>query len=65
MKFTKRDNGPENNSINEWECGQWAIVELAFLFGQHRVQIWNHRPHCKYHRRGGAQLLNLQSRDGP
>ena len=48
MKFTKRDTGPENNSINEWVSGEWAIVELAFLYGQHRIQVWHELPYLNY-----------------
>lgn len=42
MKFTKRDP-TEVMSINEWVSGTWAIVELAYMFGQHRIQIWDER----------------------
>lgn len=47
MKFVKRDN-TEISSINEWACGVWVIVELAFLFGQHRIQLWHELPHLNY-----------------
>ena len=38
MKFEQRAN-TEMSSINEWQAGNYAIVELAFTFGQHRIQI--------------------------
>jgi hypothetical protein len=39
MKFEKRAN-TEMSSINEWQAGKYVIAELAFAFGQHRIQIW-------------------------
>jgi len=49
MKFVKREPSQDiEHSLNEWVAGEWAIVELAFLFGQHRVQVWHERPQYKY-----------------
>jgi len=43
VKFTKREN-TTSASINEWTSPNFVVAELAFMFGQHRVQIW-HGPH--------------------
>jgi len=47
MKFEQRAN-TEVSSINEWQAGNYAIVELAFTYGQHRIQIWYDQPHYSY-----------------
>jgi hypothetical protein len=42
MEFTPRDpTTPE--AIHEWTAGRYVIAELAYLYGQHRIQIWEER----------------------
>jgi len=48
MKFVPRPCNPENGSLNEWVSGEWVIVELAYTFGQHRIQLWHELPHLNY-----------------
>lgn len=42
MNFQLRENTTPY-SIHEWSSGRYVIAELNFMFGQHRIQIWDER----------------------
>ena len=44
MEFKSREP-TTGNSLREWEAGPYVVAELAYAFGQHRIQIWHKLPH--------------------
>ena len=47
MKFEPREVTLDS-SISERQVGNYVIVELQYLFGQHRIQVWNEDPTYSY-----------------
>ena len=40
---------PERQSTRrQWQAAHYGLVDLAYAFGQHRIQVWYKEPHYLY-----------------